>query len=218
MPIFPFQKENNQYKLLIKDIKDDLKNGKIVSDERFDLVFPQSLRELSPFQWTPISVIQTALSLFQLKSTSKVLDIGSGPGKYCLVSAMLSKSMFVGVEQRTNLHTIANNLAFAFTIPNVQFLKGNMGTLDWSIFDAFYFYNPFYENLTTNHSIDEVIPKKVDTYFHYLKKVKEKLGSMPKKTQVVTYHSIGGRMPESYKCKEKIKLEAGDLELWIKES
>jgi SAM-dependent methyltransferase len=71
-----------------------------IEDDRFDQVWPLRLRKLSPLHWTPIVVASHASKLLVTKPGTRVLDIGCGPGKFCLIAAALTDGYFTGVEQR----------------------------------------------------------------------------------------------------------------------
>ena len=53
------------------------------------------------------------------KSGTKILDIGSGAGKFCLIGAIHTKGNFTGVEQRENLVAHSNKIASRYEIDNV---------------------------------------------------------------------------------------------------
>ena len=58
-----------------------------IEDEKFDQIYPARIRKLSPLQWTPVRVAAEAAKLLVTVPGTRVLDIGCGPGKFCLVGA-----------------------------------------------------------------------------------------------------------------------------------
>jgi len=75
------------------------------------------------------------------------LDIGSGAGKFCLIGAASTKGLFYGVEQRKELVNLCKSIAKTHQINNVEIFHSNITEISFSDYDAFYFYNPFYENI-----------------------------------------------------------------------
>ena len=67
-----------------------------VEDEKFDLIYPPQIRELSSLHWTPVAVAAEAAKLLVTAPGTRVLDIGCGPGKFCLVGASLTDGRFTG--------------------------------------------------------------------------------------------------------------------------
>jgi 2-polyprenyl-3-methyl-5-hydroxy-6-metoxy-1,4-benzoquinol methylase len=55
-----------------------------IEDEKFDLLYPAEIRKLSSVFWTPVAVAAAAAKLLVTTSGTRVLDIGCGPGKFCL--------------------------------------------------------------------------------------------------------------------------------------
>jgi SAM-dependent methyltransferase len=212
-----WSKDSNDRMQQIDLFKGKVLNQKSIYDEDFDSFYPEKIERLSAVQWTPTVVVQTILDYLKLNESDKVLDVGSGVGKFCILSALYSKASFAGVERRKDLHQIADSLAKEFQIDNVKFIYGDMEKIDWYPYTVLYFYNPFYESLTTKNMIDEKEEKGLVKYTKDLIHVKNRLNQMREGTRVVTYHSFGGKMPSSYLLEKKISLDTGDLEFYTKE-
>lgn len=204
--------ENN-----FKKIKDKFAAGTIVSDLEFDSIYPENVSEISKYQWSPVEVILEAVTFLAEDQNAKVLDIGSGCGKFCHVGALSRKTKFYGVEERFHLYEIAVQVSKKLKLNSNLFLHANMKDIDWSLYDSFYLFNPFYEHITNKNSIDETIPKKVSQFFAYLEIVKRKLFNLKSGTKVVTYNSFGGKMPLGYKRVKLDKRFESELEFWIKD-
>ena len=82
---------------------------------------------------------------------------------------------------------------------NVKFIHSNITAIKFKDFNAFYFYNPFYENVCLSGRIDEKVELRRDLYDKYSLYVKEQLAEMPIGTKLVTYFSYLKEIPESYK-------------------
>ncbi|MGZ5019415.1 MAG: class I SAM-dependent methyltransferase [Chthoniobacterales bacterium] len=184
-----------------------------IEDEKFDRIFPPRLRKLSSLFWTPVAVAAEAAKLLVGKPQTRVLDIGCGPGKFCLVGASLTDSHFTGIEQRAELVAAARKAAMTLAVPNVEFLHANLLDADFANYDAFYLFNPFEENMH-GHKIDSAIPLSTALFKRYTTYVSEQLGARPIGTRVVTYAGYADDIPSCYDC--ELALFHDDLKLWIK--
>jgi len=193
-----------------------LRTGDHVWNAQFDRLLPVCWRRLSIMHWTPVHVARRAAELLVTGPESRVLDVGSGPGKFCLVGALATLGHFTGVEQRPYLVEFSRSFARKYAIPRVHFLRANAGDLDWSRYNAFYFYNPFYENLDPDKKIDECVELSLSLYDQYIRMAQERLAEAPSGTRVVTFHGMGGDMPEGYERVLQEFWDIGNLDLWIK--
>src|SRR5688572_11476905 len=116
------------------------------SDLRFHTLYPAFLSQLSKNHWTPLSVARKAAAFLAAENGSRILDIGSGMGKFCLAAAYYCPAAsYFGIEQRDDLTEYAEAARQTIGLNNVSFIHGNITNLDFSQFDHFYFYNSFYE-------------------------------------------------------------------------
>lgn len=194
-----------------------LRSGEIVSDSAFDCIYPDEIRRLSEIHWTPVSTSKRAAELLVQDSNTRVLDVGSGCGKFCLVGGLTTQGWFYGIEQRGPLALYAQSLAEKHQLSRVQFLKGDLKEVDWTWFNAFYLYNPFNENLYPNEiRIDASVELSEQRYIEVIRAVQARLHILPIGTRVVTYHGFGGEMPPGYEM--RVKEPRGDdfLRLWVK--
>ncbi len=146
---------------------------------------------------------------------TRVLDVGCGPGKFCLVAASLtSGSIFTGIEQRKDLVAVSRAAAARLRLPNVRFLRGDMMDLAFARYDAFYLYNPFEENMARGHKIDSAVPLSPLLFKRYNRYVSSQLAPLPHGTRVVTYAGYADEIPGCYDC--ETTLFRDDLKLWIK--
>jgi hypothetical protein len=149
----------------------------------------------------------------------RVLDVGAGVGKFCLVGALSMPGVFYGIEQRFHFVKTARETAARLGIPTARFLHGNMMAVEWQGFDGFYLYNPFAENLASvTHPIDTTVDRD-PTHFHaYVRFVRERLHRARRGTRVVTYHGFGGEMPPDYRLEREEESGTERIELWLKTS
>lgn len=187
-------------------------------DGRFDVQLPPRLRGKSSMHFTPVEVAQLAARMLAPRPGMRVLDVGAGAGKFCIVAAMeLPDCEFVGIEQRPHLVKIANRLAKRAAVTNLRFLHGDAFELDWSQFDALYFFNPFAEQRhRPAMTIDATVDFSPETFERYVRQAHERLRSVRTGTRVVTYHGMGGDMPAGFDCVTEHRVQTDQVELWIK--
>jgi hypothetical protein len=149
------------------------------------------------------------------KTKTRVLDIGCGPGKFCLIGASRTEGRFTGVEQRSNLVAAARLAATDLGTSNVEFIHGNVMDVNFADYDAFYLFNPFEENMLNGQKIDSAIPLTPALFKRYTSHVATQLGAMPLGTRVVTYAGYANDIPTCYYCESAFF--GDDLKLWIKQ-
>jgi SAM-dependent methyltransferase len=173
-----------------------------IEDDRFDLVYPPEIRELSCVHWTPVSVARRAAEFLACEPGTRVLDIGCGPGKFCIVGALTTSGRFIGVEQRKRLCDLAQTTIEQAGIRNAEVFHGSITEIDFSSFDAFYLFNPFEENLETTLTIDTTIHLSGTLYEQYTEYVATQLSKAPLGTRIATYCGECEEVPMGYECLE----------------
>lgn len=171
-------------------------------DRNFDLIYPPEIREASCVHWTPVGIASQAAEFLVRETGTRVLDIGCGPGKFCIVGALTTPGHFTGVEQRKRLSDLARATVERANIPNTEIVHGNIAELDFSGFDAFYLFNPFEENLETTLKIDESVQLDGELYERYTEHVGRQLSLAPVGTRVATYCGACEEVPMGYECVE----------------
>ncbi len=185
-----------------------------VEDEKFDRIYPAQIRELSSVFWTPVAIAAEAAKLLVTTPGTHVLDIGCGPGKFCLVAASLSEGRFTGIEQRGDLVAAAAAAAAELRLSRVQFLHANVMEIAFADYDAFYLFNPFEENMFGGHKIDSSVPLSPELFKRYSSHVATELAARPVGTRVVTYMGYADEIPACYSCESALFRD--DLKLWVK--
>src|SRR4029077_8901586 len=64
------------------------------SDDEFDSAYDKQIRELSEQHWTPLWVAARVAHLLTRSGATRVLDVGSGAGKFCIVGALSTDAEF----------------------------------------------------------------------------------------------------------------------------
>ena len=168
------------------------------NDVGFDNIYPEAISAMSKSQWTPLHIAKQAAA-FLAEPKARILDIGSGVGKFCLVAAKYHPdTLFYGVEQRQELVDIANATRDTMGLDNAIFLHGNITQINFAEYDHFYFYNSFYENFGVGERIDDKIETSVSLYNYYTTHLYRELNNKPAGTKLVTYHSLEQEIPSGY--------------------
>lgn len=186
------------------------------SDAAFDWLYPERVQLLSARHWTPIDVAKKAARFLAARPGCKVLDIGSGVGKFALIGAhYFPEVFFYGVEQRKELHHYALAAREYTNTGNADFIHGNFTQIDLADYDHFYFYNAFFENLDHKQPIDHLVEYSPSLYMYYSRYLRRELDSKPPGTRVVTFQSLEEEMPPGY----RLASASADsmLKMWMKE-
>lgn len=191
-----------------------LKLNKHITDKEFDTIYPEEIKKLGRIHWTPVEVAKQAAEFLAELPGARILDIGSGAGKFCLIGCVHTDASFTGVEQRENLYKISNRMVKFYNLPNIKFIHSNITDIEFRDYNAFYYYNPFYENIEKSYVIDDSVELKTQNYNLYTKYVKEQLDAMPKGTRLATYWSSHGDVPRAYSS--QYRSDNGLLEMWVK--
>jgi predicted RNA methylase len=187
------------------------------SDEDFDRVYPEKIRRLSAQHWTPVAVAARAASILAQAGATRILDVGSGVGKFCLVGAMATDARFVGVERRQHLVETAGAAAIRLGISRVTFVHASVDQFRFDGFDGVYLYNPFFEQISRYlPQVDASVEHSARLFKFFTEVVTGQLDELVAGAAVVTYHGFGGLMPRSYRFVGDEP--AGDdlLDLWVK--
>lgn len=193
--------------------------GKKVSDEEFDSVFGERQRAVSFRHWTPVGVACQAARLLTETGATRILDVGAGVGKFCIVGALTTGAAYCGVERRGNLVAIARAAAARFGAGRATFTHADISDFESDRFDGFYIYNPFEEHLEWDPvPIDHDVEPSPDLYRKCVASTTAKLIRARPGTPVVTFNGLGGPMPPDYRRVRSERFFNADLTLWIKKA
>lgn len=185
------------------------------SDEQFHHLYPLAMQQLARRHWTSLSVAKNVVQFLTPTPGSRVLDIGSGVGKFCLTGAYHKPlDHFFGIEQRKELVEYSETAKNILRLKNAHFIHGNFTQLDFSQYDHFYFYNSFYEHLVNTDKIDENITYSESFYTYYSRQLYKKLEQMPAGTRLATFHTLEDKVPPGYYMAEAQLNNL--LKFWIK--
>jgi SAM-dependent methyltransferase len=204
-----------------EEIGSRLRAGRLVADADFDVHLGHSLRHLSDRHWTPVGVAaRVARWLADCDGISRVLDVGSGAGKFCVVGALCGELRFTGVEQRDELVAAARLLASRFGVDRrTEFVHGALEAIDFHAYDALYFFNPFGENLLPwMDRVDHSVELSHGRFQRDVEQVERLIDGMPLGSHMVTYNGYGGRVPDSFDLVTAKMAGSNLLRLWRKAS
>lgn len=196
-------------------IREALQRRGELSDAELDQVFPEELRDRSHIHWTPVAVAARAAALLAPEPSARVLDVGSGVGKMCLVGALVTGATWWGIEQDATQVAAARSAAWVLDIGRrTRFVHGDASRLAWDEFDAIYFYNPFSTLMLAPHASPFV---RYATLQATLRRIEQRLAGVREGTRVVTYHGWGGNLPAGYTLISREPAGSDALELWLRD-
>jgi len=177
---------------------DKIKIQKRISDLEFDKIYPADFQELSPRHFTPVKVAIKASKLLVKNSHDKIIDIGSGVGKFCCIGSVVTDADFYGVEKRKRLVSISNNIKEQFKLKHAYFLNQDFSKIDFKQFNGIYFFNSFQEKLDSSCVMDKYSSVERKVYDTYHQTLKQKLNECESGTRLVTYYTFKNKIPSSF--------------------
>jgi hypothetical protein len=191
-------------------------NG-LSSDAEFDRCYDAKIRRLSLQHWTPVRVAVRAAQLLTEAGATRILDVGSGVGKFCIIGALSTDAEFVGVERRGRLVRIARGAALHHGAHRATFVHANIDAFSFDGFSGIYLYNPFYEQISDLMvQIDGAIERSKTAYRHFVGSTTAKLAAMATPVAVATYNGFGGDMSPAFTLMAVEPAGSDRLELWVK--
>jgi hypothetical protein len=192
----------------------NLKQKIVPTDLNFDKIYPKKYQEHSARHFTPVKIAISAAKYLADKPTNKILDIGSGVGKFCCVGSTVSDAQFYGVEKRKALTNLSNKIKRNYKLVNTHFLNDDFTKLDFSQFNGIYFFNSFHESFDSSCVIDETSKVSLTSYKKYHDDLSLKLNECHSGTRLVTFHTFKNKIPASFQF---IKMnKTGLLKFYIK--
>jgi SAM-dependent methyltransferase len=186
----------------------------VVSDETFDAVFPEDVRHLSERHWTPLEVVSEVVRMLAPDPAQRILDVGAGAGKFCLAAALAAPGAWYGVEHDRALVRAAYGAARRLGVADrAYFVHGDLDSIDWTQFDAFYLFNPIDSAISQRASLSAF--ERYALVRGAVSRIQARLAVLPPGTRVVTFHGFGGEMPPGFELVERKHVRDGDLCLWV---
>ncbi len=186
-----------------------------LKDNDIDRLYPPHIRKIAHRHWTPVSVTQSAIKFLARDYGAKILDIGSGVGKFCLAAATFQPDCYYyGVEQREHLIEHAERAKYELDLHNVSFIHANMKEIYFDDYDHFYFFNAFYEHLDNAVKIDDHTRLSLELYHDYTSYLFHQLVNLRSGTRLVTYYARKEQVPPVFNlCRSE---SFGSLKFWMR--
>ncbi|TGL90353.1 methyltransferase [Leptospira congkakensis] len=193
--------------------------GDPMTDAIWDSFLPQKFQILSPYQWTPISVIERTWKFLSEDEVKSVVDLGSGVGKFCIYLSLVSGKSFpiFGLEDREELVLVSKSIADHWGTENVQWKTTNFLKQFPFGHSHYYCFNPLYETMKGHHSIDDSKEKSAGQFVKDLQTFKQNLVLLPSKTKLITFHGFGGSYLPGFRTILKEEIAGGEFRVWEKE-
>lgn len=187
------------------------------SEASFDDHLETRWRWPSELHWSPVEVCEQAARLLNPTAAERVLDVGSGVGKFCIIGASVTPGTYVGVERRPRLVEQAWAAAKSAGAERVAFICADAFDIDWAVYDCLYLYNPFEEaTFAPPYLIDAHLALGDEVRAFNVAETSRRLSQLRPGTRVATYHGFGGKMPPGFKRSFKGWAGSGELEVWIR--
>jgi hypothetical protein len=90
--------------------------------------------------------------------------------------------------------------------------------VDWKAYRAFYFHNPFNENVfPVERRFDDTVALTKERQREDSAYVEAILDELPRGARIVTFHGLGGRVPATYRLHPEMTRGTAFLKCYIKE-
>jgi len=190
----------------------------LASDSDFDKIYDAKSRKLSRQHWTPVWVAKRVARLLTEAGATRILDVGSGVGKFCIAGALSTGADFVGLERRSGLVDIARSAASELGATRATFVHADVDSFSFEGFDGIYLYNPFQEQISKFIvQIDDEVERSQAAYWHFVRATTAELAHLSTRAAVVTFNGFGGQMPPDYEFFGDEPAGNDRLELWVKQ-
>ena len=169
-----------------------------IKDKEFDMIYPAVLRKMSNRHFTEVEVAIKASQFLVTKPKQRVLDIGSGVGKFCFVASAYTEALCTGVDYRKHFIELCEKLKDKYKFHNTNFIHDNIMNIYFKKYDNFYFFNSFQELFDKTAKLDDTVEVNVENYKKYALFLKNKFSNLPEGTRIATYHADINQIPNSY--------------------
>jgi SAM-dependent methyltransferase len=168
------------------------------SDQQFLSLFSEKNKKANRIHYTPLAVAKKAAEFLCGGLGNKILDIGSGIGKFCFTAAHYYPAYtFYGIEQRGDLIEASEKTNETLQLSNVFFEHKNFDQITLTDYHHFYFFNSFHENIEED-KLDYQVAFSENLYHYYNAQIHKQLSKMPTGTRIATFFTLDDIIPASY--------------------
>ncbi len=194
---------------LVTAIVDDADDA----DARLDALYPPGHRAFRAQHASPVEVCLAAARWLSPTDASRVLDVGAGAGRFCIVGALATRGHFTGLERRARLVDDARRVAEALGATRARFVHGELEDVDLAGWTGFYLFNPFVEHvLPADERIDEEVPHDPARRDADIARMEDALARAPVGTRLALWNGFGGHL-EGWSCAHRRYVRHCPLEL-----
>jgi hypothetical protein len=184
-------------------IKRTISLGQLPNDDLIDSLLPDQVRTYANQHFSGSYTISLAAKFLVQKPDSKILDIGSGSGKFCLLGALLHPNAhFHGVEYRESFVHLAHELRIKLGIENASFRYDNILNVAFDAFNGLFMFNPFLEH-RNNHARMQDFTDEPERYEAYFSHVRAEFARCPSGVRLVTFHGSDEQIPKNFKLVDR---------------
>lgn len=169
-----------------------------LNEEILQSLFSVKSKRLDKLHFTPISVATQAAKFLLSGDGLRILDIGSGNGKFCFVAALLNPhAQITGIEQREELISEAQRIQQKLHIKNINFIHQNIDKVNFVDYDHFYFFNAFHEQLSEEKMDDEILHDQT-LYHYYNRYLYKQFKQLKRGTRLATFFTENEIIPPDF--------------------
>jgi SAM-dependent methyltransferase len=192
-----------------------LRRGEAVTDHDFDEIYPAPIREASAVHWTPVRVAARIVELLALRDGERLLDVGAGAGKFCIVAAAITGARVHGIERRPELVVVAQEAARRMSV-DLEIAEASLEPDLAPSFDAAYFFNPFVLPLLLPGISIYAADRYAGRAAVDVAAAEAFFSRARPNMRIATFCGFGGVVPPSYERRVHEPWDGGLLELWCK--
>jgi SAM-dependent methyltransferase len=197
----------------LRELLAALAAGHVPADRELDRLYPEAVRKLSRTHWTPAHAAVRAAAWLAPHPGARVLDVGSGVGKLCIVGALTTAGEFTGIERHAPLVEVAAEVARVYAVPRVRFRAGDATAVDWSGFDGVYLYNPFAADVEIDGAEGAGVAAHADAW---IERAVARLADLRPGARVAIYVGLGAPMPAGLRLEWEERIGAWPLSSWVR--
>jgi len=162
-----------------------------LKEREFAAHVPKRFRKLSS---TPLAAAALAAGWCASRGARRLLDVGSGVGKFAIVGAAVSNLRIDGIERNAQMVEVARALAQQFGVAaRVEFRAIDQHDVPLQDYDAVYVFDPP-DVAAVARSLDRMRPR----------------------SHLVAYQRLDGPLLESWALLQSVGVASGRLRLWQK--
>lgn len=139
-----------------------LQRREAVSDQDFESFFAPRFRSQLRRESTPVAIAIRAARLLADGQPRRILDIGSGLGKFCTIGALTTRAFFTGVEQNARHILAARGAALRFGARRIVFICDDAEHTQLFKFDGLYLFASASSPAPSSRSLRDILWRRAE--------------------------------------------------------